>query len=574
MEAIRPKQISQEVDQLLEALVLRGTLTQEQIEEKKKLFVDTAIEKGPAAAVVQSFTLSEEIVAETIAKTFGYALTRIEPEIKTAPANLLTDDEIQRFRALPVLQVGLELTIAFVDPPTRASRTEIQRLTDLVVLPVITTLSDFEAALKKYRGALDRLQRAFSKINLEEFDIQLLKGDLKKQQAIADTETTMSELADEILLRAAKSGASDIHIEPTENEVLIRFRLDGVLQRIASLPLSFNQGLVLVLKAKSNIDIFERSIPQDGRFSLNIADRSYDVRVNSLPIIYGEKVVLRLLSKSGVLINLENLGFSKTNLEMFRSLLHLPHGIILVTGPTGSGKTTTLYAGLSEIKSVGRNIVTVENPVEYRLNLINQVQVNPDRGLTFAAALRAILRQDPNVILVGEIRDSETGIIATEAALTGHLVLTTLHTNDAIGAIPRLINLGIESFWVGASVIGILAQRLIRQICLKCKEEYQPDEETLYSFGLSELPSGTTLFQGRGCSHCTGSGYRGRIAIHEILIVTEEMRDVIYGEVTSTKLRHLAVANNFKDMFFDGIQKALAGITTLDEVKRVARRII
>jgi type IV pilus assembly protein PilB len=231
-----------------------------------------------------------------------------------------------------------------------------------------------------------------------------------------------------------------------------------------------------------------------------------------------------------------------------------------------------LYAGLNEIKSIGRNITTVENPVEYKLALVNQVQIVPERGLTFAASLRSILRQDPNVILVGEIRDAETGVIATEAALTGHLVLSTLHTNDAVGAIPRMINLGVESFWVSSSVIGVLAQRLVRRICLRCKEEYEPDAQSLEAAGLENLPQGTTLFRGRGCDFCNGFGYKGRIAIHEVLIVTEEMRDLIYGEVTTGKLRTLAVADGFRDMHFDGMQKALAGITSVEEVQRVAYR--
>jgi type IV pilus assembly protein PilB len=273
-----------------------------------------------------------------------------------------------------------------------------------------------------------------------------------------------------------------------------------------------------------------------------------------------------------MMVSLDNLGFSESNLKQFRSLLSLPNGIVLVTGPTGSGKTTTLYAGLNEIKSIGRNITTVENPVEYKLPLVNQVQVVSERGLTFASALRAILRQDPNVVLIGEIRDSETGTIATEAALTGHLVLSTLHTNDAVGAIPRLINLGVESFWVSSSVIGVLAQRLVRRICLRCKEEYEPDSRTLEDAGLAHLPKGVTLFKGRGCEFCNGIGYKGRIAIHEVLTITEEMRDVIYGEVTTGKLRALAAANNFRDMYFDGMQKALAGITALEEVQRVTQR--
>jgi type IV pilus assembly protein PilB len=271
--------------------------------------------------------------------------------------------------------------------------------------------------------------------------------------------------------------------------------------------------------------------------------------------------------------NLENIGFSEVNLKLFRALLALPNGIVLVTGPTGSGKTTSLYAGLNEIKGIPLNITTVENPVEYKLELINQVQVEPERGVTFAAALRSILRQDPDVVLVGEIRDAETGTIATEAALTGHLVLSTLHTNDAIGAIPRMINLGIESFWVSSSVIGIVAQRLVRKICTRCKEEFEPDLQTLENAGLLNLPKGTTLFRGRGCSYCNGIGYKGRIAIHEVLVITEEMRDAIVGEVTTGKIRSLAIANNFRDMYFDGLQKALAGITSLDEVQRVTKKM-
>jgi type IV pilus assembly protein PilB len=275
-----------------------------------------------------------------------------------------------------------------------------------------------------------------------------------------------------------------------------------------------------------------------------------------------------------MIVNLDSIGFSERNLELFRSLLALPNGIVLVTGPTGSGKTTTLYSGLNEVKSIGRNITTVENPVEYELDLINQVQVVSERGLTFASVLRAILRQDPNVVLIGEIRDAETGIIATEAALTGHLVLSTLHTNDAVGAIPRMINLGVESFWVSSSVIGVLAQRLVRRICSRCKEEYEPDAKTLTVSGLSRLPKGVTFYRGRGCNYCSGLGYKGRVAIHEVLSITEEMRDVIYGEVTTSKIRALAVANGFRDMYFDGMQKAFAGITTIDEIRRVTKKTV
>jgi type IV pilus assembly protein PilB len=353
---------------------------------------------------------------------------------------------------------------------------------------------------------------------------------------------------------------------------MIRFRIDGELQRIVSLPMTYHQGLIAVIKARAGMDMFERAVPLDGRISLTFADRMFDVRINTLPLLYGEKMVMRLLSKTSMILSLDHLGFSADNLIKFRSLLKLPNGIVLVTGPTGSGKTTTLYAGLNEIKSIGRNITTVENPVEYKLELVNQVQVVAERGLTFAAALRAILRQDPNVVLIGEIRDSETGTIATEAALTGHLVLSTMHTNDAVGAIPRLINLGVESSWVSASVSGVLAQRLVRVLCSRCNEEYEPDGARLEAAGLMHLPPGTTFFKSKGCNSCNGIGYKGRVAIHEVLLISEEMRDLITDEVTTTKLRALAIEGGFRQMYFDAVQKALAGITSLEEVQRVTQR--
>lgn len=556
----------------MDAFVADRILQPDQVQAKRAMLEDLERQTGIARSIVEILGLSEEQVVESICKSFSLARMKIASEIETAPSNILTEDEILKYRALPVFQVGLELTVAFIDPPSRSIRADLQKIASSRILPVVTTISDFETALRKYGGALDKLQRIGSAVDLSKFDIRTRAARGRVAGLSAETEASMAKLADELLLRAAKSGSSDIHIEPGEDELMIRFRIDGVLQRIVSLPMSFHPGIIAVIKARAGMDMFERTIPLDGRISLTFADRVFDVRISTLPLLYGEKMVLRLLGKTAMMVSLDNLGFSEMNLKQFRSLLSLPNGIVLVTGPTGSGKTTTLYAGLNEIKSIGRNITTVENPVEYKLPLVNQVQVVPERGLTFGSALRAILRQDPDVVLIGEIRDAETGTIATEAALTGHLVLSTLHTNDAVGAIPRLINLGIESFWVSSSVIGVLAQRLVRRICSRCKEEYEPDELTLAAAGLSNLPAGITLFKGRGCDFCNGIGYKGRIAIHEVLIITEEMRDVIYGEVTTGKLRTLAEANNFRDMYFDGMQKALAGITTLAEVQRVAYR--
>lgn len=564
--------LTQEQQQLLDVLIADKVLPANLVESKRAILDDTARQKGIARALVEILGLSEEDVLKGICKAFGLARMKIASEIETAPSNILTEDEMIRYRAIPIFKIGLELTVALIDPPSTSLRMDLQKITGGRVLPVVTTISDFEIALQKYGGALDKLGRIGSALDLSKYDVRNRPATPSVRGMELEIEASMSKLADELLLRAAKSGSSDIHIEPGEEELMVRFRVDGVLQRIVSLPMSYHQGLIAVIKARAGMDMFERTIPLDGRISLTFADRVFDVRINTLPLLYGEKMVLRLLSKTSMILSLDNLGFSRENVEKFRSLLTHPNGIVLVTGPTGSGKTTTLYAGLNELKSIGRNITTVENPVEYKLELVNQVQVVPERGLTFGAALRAILRQDPNVVLIGEIRDSETGTIATEAALTGHLVLSTMHTNDAIGAIPRMINLGVESFWVSATVIGVLAQRLVRRLCSRCAEEYEPDTATLESAGLLNLPPGTTLFRAKGCSSCNGVGYKGRLAIHEVLVVVDEMRDLITGEVTTTKLRALATDTGFRDMHYDGVMKALAGITSLEEVQRVTHR--
>lgn len=562
-----------EDQKFLTALVGQGTLDRDLLKARRDTLDTSMREKGMTRALLSTFTITEDIIAETLSKTFAFGRMTIAPEIETAPEQLLTGDEIRLFRTLPVFRIGLELTMAFIDPPIKELVFRLQQLTGYRVLPVFTTPSDFDAALKKYRGAIDRIQALKTSLALEKYDIRNVKGKEGPLSAEGKIDASMAQLMDEIMLRAVKAGASDVHIEPSDAELMIRFRVDGVLQRVVSFPFSYHAGLVSVIKSKAKMDIFEHAIPQDGRLELTFADRVFDVRVSSLPLLKGEKIVMRLLGKSSMMIELENLGFSPRNLLLFRTLLKLPNGVVLVTGPTGSGKTTTLYSALNEKKNITTNITTVENPVEYTLPLINQVQVASERGLTFAASLRAILRQDPDVILIGEIRDAETGMIATEAALTGHLVLSTLHTNDAIGAISRMVNLGIASFWVSASVIGVVSQRLVRKICARCKEEYVPDDETLASLGLSGVPQGTVLFRGKGCDFCTGTGYKGRIAIHEVFIITEQMRDVIVGEVTTSKLRQLAVENKFRDMYYDGMQKSLAGITSVEEVQRVTRRL-
>jgi type IV pilus assembly protein PilB len=566
--------VTPEQQKLFDYLVHNGIVEKSQLVSKQVILKEEMHEKGLASALGGIFGLHEEVIAQALCHTFGFPRQTVAVEIENAPGGLFTEDELHKSRFIPVFRSGMEITIAIVDPPSKELTQRIQKLTGSLVLYVGTTISDLKAALRRYKGTVDRLLSVPSRVALENFDLRSISREVSRKMSEEAGGVTIAQLADEILLQAAKRGASDIHVEPMSDEVMIRFRIDGVLQRVVSFHHELHAGLVSVLKSRSGMDMFERNIPQDGRMTLRFADREYDVRVSALPIADGEKLVLRLLGKTSMQLDLNGLGFSDANLELIRSLLRLPNGILLATGPTGSGKTTTLYAALNELRSIGKNITTIENPIEYKLPLVNQTQVETDRGLSFATVLRSVLRQDPNIILIGEIRDVETGRIATEAAMTGHLVLSTLHTNDSIGAIPRLVNIGIESFWVGTSMIGVIAQRLVRKLCPDCKEEYEPQAQELDARGLSGLPPHTTLFRAKGCTTCEGIGYKGRIAIHEILCITEEMRDVISSNLTTTNLRKIARATDFRDMYFDGLQKSLAGITSLEEVERVTVRII
>jgi len=528
-------------------------------------------DKGISQSLVEYANIDEAHLARIISSTFNVPLAPISHEVKTEMAEILSEDISKKYRAFPLFLTGDELTVAFIDPPYKTVLELLRQETGYRIVPVVTTVSDFNTAMRIQRGRIEKMQKIVTELDISVFDTQ--KGGDRRVQRLEETGQMppVVSLVDELLSRAVQMKASDIHIEPTSTDVRVRFRIDGVLRRVVAFPQRLHMPIVSVVKSKGNMDIFEKTIPLDGRTSLTFADRHYDVRISTLPTIYGEKVVMRILDKSSLLLKLNELGFSQGNLRIFNRLLREPDGIILVTGPTGSGKSTTLYSALNEIKSMGKNIVTIENPVEYKLELINQVQVNPDRDLNFANVLRAILRQDPDIILVGEIRDSETGVIATEAALTGHLVFSTLHTNDSIGAIPRLLNIGIPNYWLAPSLVGIVAQRLVRKICDDCKDEYHPNPELLKDLGLDLLDQDITFFRGVGCRVCDGEGYRGRTAIYEILVVDEDIRDLIYAKATSREIREIAVAKGFRDMRFDGLKKVLVGETTVDEVVRVTR---
>ncbi|MFA6469112.1 MAG: GspE/PulE family protein [Bacteroidota bacterium] len=547
-------------------------------EERWKQFSDTANNHGMAEgfsrALIEFNVFSSEELVHHLGKAFNLPVMKLYAETSSAPKEIIPISFIRTHRIIPMFLFGNELTIAIVDPPYKRVLEELAKSTQKKIIPVIAAADDFDETLKIQQGGFDELKRIASAIDIQRFDV--VRSGEKEVERLEEMGEfpPLIELVDDIFLRAIKIGASDIHVEPFEDELRLRFRLDGVMQRIASFPKKISEGIAAVIKTKAAMDIFEKKKPQDGRISMMLESRSFDLRVNSLPTVYGEKIVLRILNKSSINKKISDLGMAFTNLAMLEHLLHQPNGLLLVTGPTGSGKTTTLYAAINHIKSVEKNIVTVENPVEYQVDTINQVNVDPDRELTFSSALRAILRQDPDVALVGEIRDSETGVTATEAALTGHLVLSTLHTNDAVGAIPRLINMGVPSYWLAPALIGVIAQRLVRKICEYCKDEYQPTDETFFRAGLSGLSGRAPFYRGTGCKHCNFQGYNGRLAIHEVLIVSEDIQNLIYQNEPTFKIRETAIKNGFRDLRFDGMKKVIAGLTTLDEIQRVTRSTV
>jgi general secretion pathway protein E len=420
------------------------------------------------------------------------------------------------------------------------------------------------------RAAADQVVDDLESADIEEFSDEIVFDE--KDILDEDDEAPIIRLVNSVMAQAIKERASDIHIEPYEKDILIRFRKDGVLKEIVRAPKRFQASIASRIKIMGNLNIAEKRLPQDGRVRVKIAGRDVDLRLSTVPTGFGERIVLRILDKQSVILDLESLGFRKENLDILHELIERPHGIILVTGPTGSGKTTTLYAALSKINTPDRNILTIEDPVEYQLPGIGQMQVNRKIDFTFARGLRAILRQDPDVVLIGEIRDLETAENAVQASLTGHLVFATLHTNDAPGAFTRLTDMGVEPFLTASSVNAVIAQRLVRKLCKSCKVPYVPLTDELVRIGFKDPDAARaegTFFKAVGCSECYQTGYRSRMGIHELMIVTDDVRSLVMQNAAANILKKAAVAGGMKTLRDDGALKAMAGHTSLDEVMRV-----
>ena len=464
----------------------------------------------------------------------------------------------QNFKVLPLFKLRDTVVIASAEPTNVVLLDRLSYIFSATVEFVYSLAEDIERAINNFYGRGDSAETLIR--SLEE-------AGRSGGAELAGEESPVTKLVDLIITQAVRDRASDIHIEPEEDFLRIRFRIDGVLHEIPSPPKNLELPLISRIKVLSGMDIAESRIPQDGHTQLEIDGKTIDLRVSTLPTITGENVVMRILDTSSVLIGLDKLGFSEEDQKKFEEIITRPYGIILTTGPTGSGKTTTLYSALTFINSLDRNIITVEDPVEYRLGLIRQVQINPKTGLTFANGLRSILRQDPDVIMVGEIRDLETAIIAVQAALTGHLVFSTLHTNDAPSAVVRLENMGVERFLVSASLIAVMAQRLVRVICPECKEAYKPEAGLLRKLNIED--KNVKFYKGRGCDFCKGTGYRGRKGLFEIMTLDDELKEMIIGGASVIELREKARSKGMKTLKEDGVNKVLAGITSIEEVFRV-----
>lgn len=548
-------------------LIAEGHLTEEQLgraldEQKKHPLKHRQI----GSFLTQLGYVSEEIVLKALGIQFNLPTMKLKDIVVDSHVlQMIPEAMARRFKILPLYLVEKELTTAVSDPTKIEIMDILSNQTRCRIQPVLALESEIETAIEANYRASSSVQ------TVPTLDEGPMSAAERKHLEQAGTEVSIVRIVDDLLLQAYQEGASDIHIEPREGHLSVRFRVDGVLKDCHTFSLKQQPAVLSRLKIISQMDISERQKPQDGRIKIKIAGREVDVRVSTLPIFHGEKMVLRLLDQQKVHLSLEELAMSPQNLVKMRNMMIQPYGLILVTGPTGSGKSTTLYAVINAINSEEKNIVTVEDPIEYQIDRINQSQVNNKKDMNFSNILRSILRQDPDVVLIGEIRDHETGEIATEAALTGHLVLSTLHTNDAPSAVARLIEMAIEPFLLAPSLLGIVAQRLARKICSECKETYTPARAEVEHLGIPNLPSGVSFARGKGCQACKESGYKGRIAIHEILIADETIRRLITERAPSPLIRSHALNNGFIDMRLDGIRKVARGLTSVEEVLRVTR---
>ena len=552
-------------------LLDRGILKPEQLQRALDEQSRTGNKKLLGEILIEQRLVAEEQLAEVLAQSYGIPFARISPRLadpKVIP--ILSREFLESHQVLPLFLVDDVLTVAVSEPTNVFLHEEIERVSGKVVQLVAATAKDIHATLQTYlpNDQIFVIDEIIEEVKPEDFTmVEKAKEDIADIEAAAK-DSPVVKLVNFCVYNAVKEGASDIHIEPDENSLRVRYRIDGRLVERLRPPHQMAAAVASRIKIMAGLDIAERRLPQDGGIHVVMDKKPIDLRVSTMPGKSGEKVVIRVIDNEKASVSLEKLGFNYDTLKTFRRLVNLPNGILLVTGPTGSGKSTTLYACLQEVSSEEDNICTVEDPVEFKLPGINQFQTNEKAGFTFASALRALLRQDPDVLMIGEIRDQETARLATQAALTGHLVLSTLHTNDAPGAITRLYNLGIEPYLVGATVSGVLAQRLVRKLCPHCREQAEPTPQEKRTLEKATGESIDLIHRAKGCPRCKNLGYSGRIGIYELFVPDEKIIDLISNGASINTIRDAAKAGGMKTLRDDGLEKVKAGVTTLDEIYR------
>jgi type IV pilus assembly protein PilB len=555
----KPKQLGQ-------ILLEQGLLQQDQLNRALDEHRNTP--KSLGRVLIDLGYIRERDLVRALAEQVGLEFVdlteyRIDPGIAT----LIPEAICRRYRALAIGEREGKLLVAMSDPANVYALDDIRTITGRDVQPVVATANDVEQAIAKFTGLGDQVEALAS----EAVEAIEQEADLSDVEAAVE-DAPIVKLVQAIMTQAVTDRASDVHIEPTEKDVRVRFRVDGVLHEVMHSPKSIQGGLISRLKVMADLNIAEKRVPQDGRVSIRVGSKQLDLRLATLPTVFGEKIVIRILDKSNALLKLSDLGFQEHAYKRYEEAFRKPYGAILVTGPTGSGKSTTLYATLNIVNSVDKHIVTVEDPVEYRLPGVNQIQVNPKAGLTFASALRSILRADPDIILIGEIRDRETAMIAVESALTGHLVLSSLHTNDAPSAISRLTEMEVETFLVASAVDVVVAQRLARLLCEKCREPHEPNPEELLEAGFDPSKhSQGQFYRSMGCTSCSNTGYRGRFGLYEVMPMTEEIERLTVERASSNAIREVAIEQGMRTLREDGLEKAVAGLTSIEEIARVVK---
>jgi len=547
---------------LANILVKKGILSHDDLERvEESIDCDTSL----AQALVNEGLLDGDTITELLGSSDFNFVDLSEYHINVSATSILPETFARRYNVLPIDFERDKLVVAIADPTNVVALDDLQMITGYEIKAVVALEDEIKIALNRYYRATEAVKDQVDTLRLLEDS----RGGISGLREVSE-EAPVIKLVNMIIIKAINERASDIHVEPQEKELRIRYRVDGVLHESMCSPKQIQAGVISRLKIMAGLDIAETRIPQDGHCDLMVAGKMIDFRVSTLPTIYGERVVLRILRKESILIDLDDLGFLPESLNKFKSSFNRPYGAVFVTGPTGSGKSTTLYAALNILNNSAKNIITVEDPVEYRLPGVNQIQVNSKTGLTFARCLRAILRSSPDIVMVGEIRDKETAQIAVEAALTGHMVLSTLHTNDAPGAITRLTEMGTAPFLIASAIECIQAQRLARRLCPACKEEYEPpiDALTRINFPM-EGEEPLKLYRPKGCPRCNGTGYKGRVGIYEVMVLSETIKDLCVKRATADEVKRVAIAEGIRTLRQDGFEKVRTGMTSLEEIMRV-----